>query len=211
MGTRIQLLWWSELFPYFYDKALSKLNILTRPNYAGIPVQQSERRTKINNFVQKLLPLLKDTKNYFSKLHLALFYFGGHYFEWSKRMAGVKYASDRVPMLMRVQYHILGLLIFIQLFISTYSYCKSLITFQRATPIKNEWIEEAYPVDNSVEPEEPNCVLCLEARKYPTVAACGHIFCWNCIHDSVQTKPECPLCRQSITPQSLTRIYHYVA
>ncbi|KAF3481795.1 uncharacterized protein GIQ15_04554 [Arthroderma uncinatum] len=40
------------------------------------------------------------------------------------------------------------------------------------------------------------CTLCLEPFKDPSVSTCGHVFCWTCIRDWVQEKPECPLCRQ---------------
>ncbi|KAK2871884.1 hypothetical protein FQN49_002738 [Arthroderma sp. PD_2] len=40
------------------------------------------------------------------------------------------------------------------------------------------------------------CTLCLDPFKDPSVSTCGHVFCWICIRDWVQEKPECPLCRQ---------------
>ncbi|KAM5434217.1 peroxisome biogenesis factor 10 [Microsporum ferrugineum] len=40
------------------------------------------------------------------------------------------------------------------------------------------------------------CTLCLDPFKDPSVSTCGHVFCWACIRDWVQEKPECPLCRQ---------------
>ncbi|EFE43800.1 hypothetical protein TRV_01374 [Trichophyton verrucosum HKI 0517] len=40
------------------------------------------------------------------------------------------------------------------------------------------------------------CTLCLDPFKDPSVSTCGHVFCWTCIRDWVQEKPECPLCRQ---------------
>lgn len=209
-STRLKLFWWSEIFPYACERISSKLNVLTRPSYSGIPLGQSEFRTKLNNFVQRITPFLKDTISYFSKIHLGAFYMGGYFFEFSKRLSGIKYIFDRPFVMYQSQYHILGLLIFIQIFISTYSYIKTIIQLQRSTPSTNEWIEENYLDERAAaaskeeESPEPDCVLCLEPRKYPTVAECGHIFCWNCIHDSCQTKPECPLCRQAISPQSLT-------
>jgi len=203
-------MWWSELFPFFYNKALAKLNIITRPSYSGIPLSESPLRTKFNSIVQRLIPLLKDTSVFMNRIHLGIFYFGGYYYEWSKRFTGVKYIFDRPSGMYRPHYHILGLLIFIQLLISTYQFCKSIISSYNREEPNHEWIEEDYhPNQNSPNEKQPNCVLCLEPRKYPTVAECGHIFCWNCIHDSCQNKPECPLCRRQILPQNLTRIYHY--
>ena len=49
--------------------------------------------------------------------------------------------------------------------------------------------------------QQRKCTLCLEALKDPSSTTCGHIFCWACIADWIQEKPECPLCRQNIMAQ----------
>ena len=49
--------------------------------------------------------------------------------------------------------------------------------------------------------QQRKCTLCLEPMKDPSVTTCGHVFCWTCILDWVDEKPECPLCRQSVLSQ----------
>jgi peroxin-10 len=51
--------------------------------------------------------------------------------------------------------------------------------------------------------QQRRCTLCLEELKDPSVAQCGHVFCWGCIGDWVREKPECPLCRRSCAVQHI--------
>lgn len=45
------------------------------------------------------------------------------------------------------------------------------------------------------------CVLCSENCASATVTECGHVFCWQCIMEWLQTAEKCPTCRDVVNPK----------
>lgn len=53
------------------------------------------------------------------------------------------------------------------------------------------------------------CSLCWDERKNTACTPCGHLFCWHCILQWLQTKYECPLCRESVQPSRIVPLLNY--
>lgn len=51
--------------------------------------------------------------------------------------------------------------------------------------------------------ESRQCVLCLSFMMDPSCAPCGHMYCWDCLQNWTNERPECPLCRQKCRPQQI--------
>ena len=53
------------------------------------------------------------------------------------------------------------------------------------------------------------CPICLNNARLPVATRCGHIFCWSCIKNWVQTKNklECPICKNGIKLDEVIKLY----
>ena len=43
-------------------------------------------------------------------------------------------------------------------------------------------------------------MVCLEDFKNPVITKCGHKFCKECIHKSLDVSPYCPICKVVLRP-----------
>ena len=54
------------------------------------------------------------------------------------------------------------------------------------------------------------CTICLETAKEPVLTKCGHMFCWPCIYNWLESKggrAKCPNCKNEITKNDLIPVY----
>uniref|UniRef100_T1HIJ2 RING-type E3 ubiquitin transferase n=1 Tax=Rhodnius prolixus TaxID=13249 RepID=T1HIJ2_RHOPR len=54
------------------------------------------------------------------------------------------------------------------------------------------------------------CNICLDTAKDAVVSMCGHLFCWPCLHQWLETRPMrqlCPVCKAAICKDKVIPLY----
>lgn len=51
--------------------------------------------------------------------------------------------------------------------------------------------------------DEENCSICMDCLDNPTLTACGHLFCYDCLKMCLGDKKRCPMCKADLTGKDL--------
>ena len=145
--------------------------------------------------------------NLLINLNACTFYIkaSGSFYSLSKRISGINYLnldSDSASMghKLRRTFDIIGVIYGIKVCIQLYRDIQNVSTVLKSDPASSDTLRIITPTSGL---GRKKCPLCLDFRTNSSCTPCGHIFCWDCIMDSVLVRPECPICREEITDPSL--------
>lgn len=176
--------------------ALDRLVDNVRHN-KSIRRQAKDQIIQVTTTVKSLVPLLQS-------LNRVLFYWNGSFYTWAKRLFLIKYiyaAPWYHPKRPLHVFKILSVLTAIQL-----SVLMIMALFKTPKVLINEEEHHSQPIplDSSCK-----CSLCLEPRKNTSLSFCGHLFCWYCIHEWLQTNDFCPICRKALNPRMVVPLQNF--
>lgn len=193
--------------PYAVSQILQWLE-LKLPSHPGF----QSLRPEVSAVILNIIPKLRSLAAFIHRCNLSVFYLQGIFYHLAKRFTGVRYLllrswlGDESP---RPYFRILGILTAIQLTVAFIQFLRSDLKREYFDSHETNKQKRILSTDNSYVCPSLRCSLCLEQRLHSTATPCGHLFCWKCIVEWVQTKPQCPLCREEFTASRLVCLQNY--
>ncbi|KAJ8931509.1 hypothetical protein NQ314_015582 [Rhamnusium bicolor] len=172
--------------------------------FSKIVIIQSTTLTQdAKSVLLRCIDFVKEQRLMLTRIHHSVFYIRGKYYNISNRIMGIHYVLLRQWLQddsFTGSFNILGNL---SLFYILFNYVHQLLTNR-----KNINVSENITYSSIV--SKKICVLCAEHTKSPCATPCGHIFCWNCIYDSLSYQKSCPICRENVNPSRIIFLQNYV-
>jgi len=144
-----------------------------------------------------------DHNVFLKRIHQSLFYINGKYYYISNRLTDIQYVLLRQWMQDDSFIGSFNLLGKISLFYILFNLIQ--------TVLNQEFNLNNAKASTSLENESTRgCILCAENIKNASATPCGHVFCWECIYDSLTYQKTCPVCREEIMTSRIIYLQNYI-
>jgi peroxin-10 len=179
--------------------------------YLKLPSSVTQLQPEIQRKLLSYIGVTKILIPYIYRLHKGIFYLNGNYYHLAKRLTGIKYILVRQWLKTKIPhsgFKILGIISLLYVMLLAVHTCVTWWKLQH-TSANVFPLQEVELKTSVMSCSKMQCALCLEDRKHTSVTPCGHLFCWNCILEWVQTQQICPLCRERVLPSRVVLLQNY--
>lgn len=212
-GTLLQILWLALFIcgDNVYDRCVNKLEECVE-KLEEVPSDRKEALLKIAD-------LLRKNKSIFKAIHRSLFFVNGRYYNFANRFTGMKYVRSKPYCYIQNNYFFY-LKLLLRDWMQDVTYTQSFrllgqisliyLLFELTSNIISTKREKKAIYTETQVTSSKICTLCSEFRKNTCVTPCGHLFCWECIHNCLLYQSNCPICREFVKPSRIVSLQNYI-